>query len=230
MRPTEKKLKLFVRRFGTSRTGRMGTGGSRRTGRRRAGLHAGPAPRAPRVDWWRPLRTRPPITRRSRPPIMRRSRPPMRRLRSPPTRRRSRPPTRPPTTTCTCACTRSHHLRIPTRRGWRGDRDVMPPIWTVGLGGSGTVERGRSGTEGRGGRGGRGWRCWRRWRRWKGATILATTQTLLPHFPRRTEYGQQGQRFYSDTKVPLLNWRRQSNGYIRCSKGNDSDSHIGGHG
>jgi hypothetical protein len=58
--------------------------------------------------------------------------------------------------------------------------------------------------------------------------ITTATQTLLPKFPRRTEYGQQGQR--SDMKVALLNWRGQSSGYIRCSKGKDNDSRIRGHG
>jgi len=90
---------------------------------------------------------------------------------------------------------------------------------TVGTGGSSTAGRGgRSGRSGRAGRGGRG------------GIKLATTQTLLPHFPRRTECGQQGQRSYSNTKVALLKWRRQSNGYIRCSKSNDNDGRIRGHG
>jgi hypothetical protein len=55
---------------------------------------------------------------------------------------------------------------------------------------------------------------------------ITATQTLLPNFPRRTEYGQQGQRSYSYMKVALLNWRGQSSGYIGCSKGKDDDSHI----
>jgi hypothetical protein len=60
--------------------------------------------------------------------------------------------------------------------------------------------------------------------------FITATQTLLPNFPRRTEYGQQGQRSYSDMEVALLNWHGQSSGNIRCSKSKDNDSHIRGHG
>jgi hypothetical protein len=64
----------------------------------------------------------------------------------------------------------------------------------------------------------------------RGSRGITATQTLLPNFPRRTEYGQQGQRSYSDMKVALRNWHGQGSGYIRCSKGKDNDSHIRRHG
>jgi hypothetical protein len=60
--------------------------------------------------------------------------------------------------------------------------------------------------------------------------IFTAAKTLLPNFPRRTEYGQQGQRSYPDMKVALLNWHGQRSGYIRSCKGKDNDSHIRGHG
>jgi hypothetical protein len=64
----------------------------------------------------------------------------------------------------------------------------------------------------------------------RGRRGITATRTLFLSFPRRTEYDQQSQRSYSDMKIALLNWRGQSSGYIRCSKGKGNESHIRGHG